>query len=252
MNLQEYRRKKLAQATMPAAPARTLCLTCLQPAHWCYCPQVKRFNPGISFAILLHPIELRRRLATGRMSFLCLQGSHLILGHDYSQNEIVNQLLADPAYFPVVLQPGPTSIAIDKLSEKDRNEFCPKQKKLLVFVVDGTWHTADKTMKLSKNLKLLPKISFTPPKPSIFRVRKQPKKDCYSSIEAIHQTIEVLGQSQGFDIRTRQHDHLLELFDSFITRQLQYIEDLKARTGTLNYRKRKTRSIKSCTPKIAL
>ena len=36
----------------------------MQPEFGCYCRHIKKFDPKIKFIILIHPIELKRRIAT--------------------------------------------------------------------------------------------------------------------------------------------------------------------------------------------
>ncbi len=235
MNVKQYILQKQARVR-EQLPFRSICRRCLQPQSWCYCEKIQTMDFGITFAILLHPLERRRRIASGRMAHLLLQNSYLIVGHEYSNDPVVNQLLEDPNHFPVILCMGEDSKNISQMSEADKKNICPREKRLLVFVVDGTWGTASKTIRLSHNLKNLPKISFIPSSPSRFRVRQQPQENCYSTIEAIHQTIELIGTSQGFDIHTRKHDHLLEVFDFFVLQQLKYVQHLKTSVG-LQYRK---------------
>ncbi len=237
MNLNQYiQQKQTRQLCQPLFKER--CMRCIQPVSWCFCAKVKPFDCGITFVILLHPLERRRRIASGRMAHLILKNSHIITGHNYSNDPNVNALLSNPEYFPVVLCLGENSKNLSSISEVEKQSLCPVGKKLLIFVVDGTWGTASKTVRLSENLKTLPRISFTPSHPSRFRVRQQPKKNCYSTIEAIHETIELLGTSQGFDVQTRLHDRLLQVFDSFVLQQVEYLQDVKKRLGGLQYRKR--------------
>jgi DTW domain-containing protein YfiP len=223
MDIERYRiQKQLLQ--LQEKKFRTLCLDCRQPDFNCYCRHIQSFDPAIKFAILMHPIEARRRIATGRMSHLCLKGSELIIGHDYSMDEQVNQLLDNPEFHPVILYPGRSSVNITHLPIEERAEIFPDGKKPLIFVVDGTWNTAKKMVRLSQNLNRLPQICFSPPGVSTFRVRKQPAPGCYSTIEAIHHTIELLGESQGFDLRTREHDKLIYAFDKLVEQQLEYVK----------------------------
>ncbi len=234
MNVQQYiERKKSLRKFEPKY--RQICRNCLQPKQWCYCNELQPFDCKMTFVILLHPLELRRRIASGRMSHLMLKNSHLILGHNYSDDVKVNQLLANPDYFPVILHLGENSINLSNLSEDQKVKLCPADKQILIFVVDGTWNTASKTVRLSRNLRSLPRISFTPTRPSAFRVRRQPKPKCYSTLEAIHQTIELLGTSQGFDLQSRKHDAMLHVFNSFVDQQATYVQQLKERIG-LQYR----------------
>lgn len=219
MNLENYReRKRLLEE---ASKTRNLCVTCMQPEFGCYCAHIQPFDPGIKFAILIHPMEFKRRIATGRMSHLSLKNSELITGQDYSSDKRVNDLLGNPEFQPMVLYPGRDSINLTEACEVLRAELI--QKKPLIFVIDGTWATARKTMHLSRNLKSLPKISFTPPGRSQFRVRKQPGVECYSTIEAIHHTIELLGPSCGFDLAKGEHDSLMRVFNGMVERQLECV-----------------------------
>lgn len=188
----------------------------MRPAGHCFCHQIQSFDPKIKFVILIHPIEHRRRIATGRMSHLCLQNSHFILGDDYTNDVRVNQIIDDPNHSCFILYPGADAL--------DLNHDCiPNsvgQKKIVIFVIDGTWRTAGQSIRFSKNLCKLPKVCFTPKKKSAFRVRKQPKPEFYSTVEAIHETIELLGPSVGFDVASRKHDNLLTVFNWMVDKQI--------------------------------
>ncbi|UXR65960.1 DTW domain-containing protein [Bdellovibrio bacteriovorus] len=226
---------------------RQHCPVCIQPQTGCYCQHIKPFDPCISFVILIHPIELRRRIATGRMSHLCLQHSYLISGQDYSSHEIVNQLINDPERHCVILYPGSDSLNLSLMPAGRRDGLAPLGKKLTVFVIDGTWATAKKMMRESQNLGSLPQICFSPEKPSAFRVRKQPSDFCYSTIEAIHQTIELLGDSRGFNTALRQHDNLLQVFDVLVERQLDYLKTSEEKNGAFNSRREGKRPAQTLT-----
>jgi len=231
MNLEQYLERK-RQLSEQEKRFRELCLACRQPGFGCFCAQLKSIDCPIEFVILIHSIEAKRRIATGRMAHLSLKNSFLVPGCDYSQHPLVNEILSDPSRECVMLYPGRGSIDIGK----SETSFRASAKKLTVFVVDGTWATARKMVRLSTNLHVLPRICFTPPAPSNFRVRKQPKAECYSTIEAIHHTIELLGESRGFSVADRSHDQLLQVFDWMVTRQLEFIETSRAQ-GPSRYRR---------------
>lgn len=240
MDLQGYR--ELRHKISEQAPTfRELCPTCLQPKFGCYCKHIRRFYPKIDFVILIHPIEVRRRIATGRMAYLILENSKLIPGQDYSQNDEVNRLIEDSERHCVILYPGMHSKNLSLLSQDDRLSLFPSSKTLTLFVIDGTWATARRTMHQSENLKVLPKICFSPQRPSTFRVRKQPNPICYSTIEAIHHTIELMGESQGFDTNKRAQDNLLEVFDKMVELQLEFIKISESKPGALRYRRNEKR-----------
>lgn len=236
MDLQSYRKQRhKIQEQTPVF--RELCHKCLQPQFSCYCKYIHRFYPEIDFIILIHPIEVRRRIATGRMAHLILENSKLIPGQNYSLNDEVNSLIKDRDRHCVILYPGLHSENLSVLSQEDRLTLFPPSKKLTLFVIDGTWATARRTMYQSENLKLLPKICFSPQNPSTFRVRKQPNAICYSTIEAIHHTIQLIGSSQGFDTNKGTQDNLLEVFNKMVELQLEFIKLSEAKPGALRYRR---------------
>ncbi len=205
---------------------REMCLDCRQPSFNCYCDHIEKINPKIKFVILTHPIEVRRRIATGRMSHLCLQNSELIVGHNFSKNLKVSEIIENPEYHSVILYPGRNATNI---STGENLPFTSSEKKLAIFVIDGTWNTARKMLHLSQNLKSLSQICFTPQRLSNFRVRKQPAPECVSTIEAIHQTIELIGPHVGFDSATREHDKLLKVFDRLVEQQLVFVQRANSR-----------------------
>ena len=236
MNVESYLRKR-QELSEQAPQYRKLCLTCRQPQFSCFCCFVQKFDPKIKFMILIHPIEFRRRIATGRMSHLCLKDSELIIGQNYSDNKSVNQVLQNPKNHCVILYPGQASVDLTQMSMESRLNLFPNNKQLVVFVIDGTWATARKMVFQSKNLFHLPRLCFTPPAPSNFRVRKQPAPECYSTIEAIHHTLKLLGPSQGFDLSTRHHDKLLFVFNKMVEKQLEFIDRSKELPRSTTYRR---------------
>jgi DTW domain-containing protein YfiP len=220
LDLETYRLKRQELDTNTKL-FRNLCLKCRQPDFGCFCTHVKRFDPLIKYMILIHPLEVKRRVATGRMSSLCLERSELLAGTDYSDHARVNAVIEDSSNHCVVLYPGTNSIDISELGTQRNTEFLPQGKQLVIFVIDGTWATAGKMLRKSKNLSQLPRIAFVPPGPSQFRIRKQPAVECYSTIEAIHHTIQLLGPTVGFTTSEKAHDNLIYVFNKMIERTLE-------------------------------
>lgn len=191
------------------------CLRCFHKQPSCYCRAIRAFRPGIRFVILIQYREARKHVATGRLAHLCLEGSELIEGYDYTHDPRVNEILADPKLFPMVLYPGAGAVNLSRLPVPERATLFPADREPVIFVVDGTWTTARKTMQRSANLRGLPQLCFDPPHPSRIRLRRQPKPYCFSTVEAIHHTLELMGTGTA-----RPHDHLLEIFDLMVERQI--------------------------------
>jgi DTW domain-containing protein YfiP len=169
----------------------------------------------MDFAVLTHPVEWKRRIATGRMAALALEGSHLLKGARFADARRLPALLEPPPSSPVLLYPGEGS---RDLTTTPRAELEAEGKRLLVVVLDGTWTTAGKTLRTCPALEALPRVAFDPPAPSRLAVRSQPREHCLSTLEAIHFVLEVIGTDED----RRQAGHLLELLEWMVDLELQF------------------------------
>jgi DTW domain-containing protein YfiP len=125
MNVETYKEIQRSRREEEMRRGRVLCPVCLQPPFGCYCASLRRFDPKIEFVVLIHPLEARRRIATGRMSHLCMRGSRLIRGEDFSDNAQVNAIARDPNRQAVVLYPGPRSLDLSALDRGARASLFP-------------------------------------------------------------------------------------------------------------------------------
>jgi len=149
------------------------------------------------------------------MAHLSLKNSLLIAGTEFDQSEKVNRLIADPANHCVVLYPGIHSKNISLAASTDLVEWFPQDKKLVIFVIDGTWPCAKRMILRSPNLLALPQICFTPNRQSEYQFRHQPHEHCLSTIEAVHHMIGILDPSP-------ECDSLMDLFRKMVRRQVGY------------------------------
>jgi DTW domain-containing protein YfiP len=149
------------------------------------------FESTPRFVILLHPREARHRLGTGRMAHRALGNSRLLEGVDFSRHPWVNQEIDNPANAPMLLFPGPDAVNLTKLEPAGRWALTAAPRTPLVFVPDATWNGVRKILRLSDNLRRLPKICFDPPAPSAYGFRREPRAEYLSTIEAIDQVIKL-------------------------------------------------------------
>ena len=122
---------------------------------------------------------------------MSLVDSEIIVGIDFTQNKRLNQLLSDSAYFPVVLYPDDEAFTAQSPQLKEVLEPVAggKKRKLLVIVVDATWFFAKKMLRLSPNVRNLPKLSFQQLYTSEFTFKRQPAEGCVSTIESCYHLI---------------------------------------------------------------
>jgi len=201
---------------------RAWCPRCRRPGVGCYCSLIEPFDSVPRFVILSQPREAKHRLGTGRMAHLVLANSLWFEGVDFSQHPQVNREIADPANAPMLLFPSRQAVNLTNLTSTERQQLAAARRGAVVFVLDGTWKSVRKMMRLSDNLQRLPTICFNPPKPSAYGFRREPRPECYSTIEAIHQVIELFSVPDIETAAARRHDRLLKPFHFMVTTQLAY------------------------------
>jgi len=170
----------------------------------------------------MHPKEARKvKLGTGRLTHLCLKNSEILSGVDFTEDERVNCMIRDPAFYPVILYPGENSTAISQFRFPDG---IPNKSKILVFVIDASWTLARKMLRLSTNLLALPKIHFRPQGPSRYVIKQQPHGSCLSTIESVYSLLEKLDKL-GIEECRGQHRSLLEILDKMCRHQVECTKD---------------------------
>jgi DTW domain-containing protein YfiP len=182
------------------------------------------------FVFLMHPHELKRvRANTGRLTHLCLADSEIQLGIAFDDHEAVQALIRDPANFPVLLYPGKGARDLSK-GELSAAEFAGRR--LVVFLLDATWHLARRMLRFSPSLQRLPRIMFSNAAPSRYVIKHQPEPGCLSTLEASHELLLALERA-GLD-RYPLPGQLLGLFQRMQDFQLRCAAESK-RLGILRH-----------------
>ncbi|MGZ3789462.1 MAG: tRNA-uridine aminocarboxypropyltransferase [Bacteriovorax sp.] len=195
------------------------CFKCFRLQKNCLCHLIKPFDSKTHFVLLMHPMEAKKeKMGTGRICLASLLNSQLITGIDFSDDCEVNALIKDPNNYCMVLYPGERSLNIstdDVSSLKELNG-----KRLVVFLIDGTWPCAKKMMRLSKNINTLPRISFTATHESLFLIKEQPAEYCLSTLESIHFFLSEC-ERRGLESLDKKQDNMLDVFKSMVDFQIK-------------------------------
>lgn len=196
---------------------RRTCFTCWWPESLCLCPRIKPFDTETCFVILMHPKEAKReKNGTGRICRATLRNSRIIVGVDFTGHPEVNALIDDPGNMCRVLYPGETSLNVSQDDLSPLTEGKRDGRRLVVFLVDGTWQCAKKMITRSLNVRALPRISFTATHESIFEIKQQPAAYCLSTLESIHHFL-CEADRRGLErLPGRPQDNLVEVFKSTI------------------------------------
>lgn len=220
------------------------CYKCDRLLKNCLCPLISPFHTDIRFVILMHPMEEKKeKMGTGKISNLSLLNSQIITGVDFSDDVLVNNILSDEFNYCSILYPGTNAINISSDDVDPILELKKIGKKHVVFLIDGTWPCAKKMMRLSKNLRTLPRLSFTATHTSIFEIKEQPADFCLSTLESIHFFIQECNR-RGIENTAGQEDQMINVFKAMINFQIKCSLDpeLSSYTrGTLGYSKKEDR-----------
>ena len=159
----------------PVEP-RIDCRRCGRPLIACYCKHVAPIPTRTRVVVLQHPRERRKAIGTARIAALCLPSSEILVGFDFEHDVRARALLANPDAPAVLLYPGPDA--------RDLRRDPPKGTVTLV-VLDGTWNQAKSLLRRNPWLLSLPRVAFEPDRPSEYRIRREPREDYVSTLEAM-------------------------------------------------------------------
>lgn len=149
----------------------------------CWCAHLPSIPTRTRVVILQHPRERHMPIGTGRMASLCLQGASLHHGVDFEGDAAVQALLADPERPAALLWPGEGAVDL---------AVSPPAGPITLVAVDGTWSQAKKVVRVNPSLRALPRYAFAPPAPSAYRIRREPRDDYVSTIEALAHVLTLL------------------------------------------------------------
>lgn len=200
---------------------RDLCLVCNRARATCFCKYAKPFATKTRFLILMHPKEFKRqRTGTGRITRLSLRNSELWVGEDFSHHERLNAALKDSSYEPLLLFPGETALNLSTaafpITQGDRSP--------LVIILDATWQSARKMLRLSQNLQSLRRISFAASGISRFVIKRQPNAAALSTIEAAYRILEIFDENR-VEALDGKHHGLMETLGAIVDFQLRCAAD---------------------------
>jgi DTW domain-containing protein YfiP len=196
------------RVSSPAAPAsRLMCAKCGRPLKLCLCAHVVEIATRTRVLILQHPRESTVPVGTARLAELGLVNLERHVGIEFANHAAVRAALANPLAPPILLFPGEGA--------KDLTRQAPTGPTTLV-VIDGSWSEAAKTLRRNPELARLPRYTLGAGPPSRYRIRREPREECLSTIEAIARALATL---EGDD---RLVADLMRPFEALVEQQLGF------------------------------
>lgn len=196
-------------APTPVIP-RQICYSCWRPSGHCLCAAVKPFKAHCNFLILQHPHERKKYYSTAKLVLKSIINSELARGIVFDTNALFAKRSIDKTY---LLYPSADALDCADLKLDDDST---------VIVIDGTWREARKIIYRNPELKKLPAISFKAAPRSQYKIRKQPKEYCLSTLESVGHLLKSSATAFGRSEMIEDYDSLFKLFSEMVDKQFSF------------------------------
>ena len=184
----------------------TRCYRCLRPQDLCYCHKLPSVPTATRVVILQHPHERTHPFGTARLAKLCMPNASVhvpVPGYTGSLAKEVD--VPDDA---AVLFPHAHADDLAEIPETDWPST--------LIAIDGTWSHAKRLYRENTWLHNRRHVRLTPAAPSNYRIRKEPKPEYISTIEAIVESLRIIEPENS------RIDELLRAFDFMIDQQIAH------------------------------
>jgi DTW domain-containing protein YfiP len=195
---------------------RATCAACLRAESACICRFVRPVASRVELLVLQHPLEVRNAKNSARLLHLCLPGSRLLVGEQFSPEEL-GAALHGEGRTPLLLYPEtPGEAALGLPAPPLINPAVLAQPELLRLVLlDATWRKSRKMLYVNPLLQGLPRLALSDLPPSAYRIRKAHAPDQLSSLEAAAYALSQLEK------RPELYKPLFAAFNAFVEQQSQ-------------------------------
>lgn len=191
----------------------TACATCEKPEELCMCAEIQPKPNRVFVLILQHPQEPDKVLGTAKLATQALENSKLKIGLSTPNlKKALGRDDIDPTRWGVLYLGS--GVKVDGVKEKPpagltvvtkNSEALPsyESKRILkdlqgIVVLDGTWSQAKALWWRNAWLLKLHRLVLNPTEASQYKeLRKEPRRECLSTIEAIAETLKYLGEEKS-------------------------------------------------------
>jgi len=177
------------------------CPRCEKPLDLCVCAAIEPVDNHISVLILRHPQEQDKQLGTARMASLQLKNSLLKTGLSWANLTKALGKTADPKRWGILYLGTKATHPLPKRVVNivtSKGAPVPDQDVILrglegIIVLDGNWSQAKALWWRNAWMLKCRRLVLEPPKPSLYgNLRKEPRRESVSTIEAIAYTLAAL------------------------------------------------------------
>ncbi len=197
----------------------------------CYCDGLPSVDTRTKLVILQHPHERTHPFGTARLARLCMPNASVHVPTPGFSGTLERRVEVPPD--AAVLFPHPDAVDLAQMPET----AWPST----LVVIDGTWSHAKRLYKENAWLRDLRHVRLHPDAPSNYRIRREPKPDYISTIEAIVAALRIV------EPENHRVDELLRAFDRLIDQQLAH----RSERRVSRFRSARPRERRAVDPRLA-
>ena len=199
------------------------CEKCQKLQQSCICAEVKPQKTRLHVLILQHPQEPDHELGSALLTHLTLPNSTLKIGLSWRNlSAVLGQKEVTPGEWAVLYlgsgvknEGGARPNPLQCVSQKGAPIPTPEGLRGII-VLDGSWSQAKTLWWRNAWLLKCRRIILTPQYKSLYKeLRKEPRRECLSTIESIAEVLELLGE------KTEVSLHLRSLFATLLDKHRQ-------------------------------
>jgi DTW domain-containing protein YfiP len=176
------------------------CSRCFKSPELCICSQITPLQNQIHVLILQHPQEPDQELGSARIAHLAMPNSTLKIGLSWANLSAALGKQVTPSRWGVLYLgsgiKGKPSSPVQFVSKQGTPIDPPPETLEGIVVLDGTWSQAKALWWRNAWLLKLRRMVLTPTHKSLYgELRKEPRRECLSTIETIAEALVGLGES---------------------------------------------------------
>lgn len=165
---------------------RSICSDCERPIKTCLCSEIVQLSCDYQLIILQDPKEAKHALSSAPILAKSIIGSRLIIGEQFDPIQILGKNWQQES---LLVFPSENSL---------NSEQAQQQKFKYIILLDGTWRKVSRLLHLNPWLNELTSISIRASSASKYTIRKSPRDDGLSTIEAAACILNDLHNSQNY------------------------------------------------------
>lgn len=200
---------------MASTTKRSYCPNCQRPQTTCLCDALVQLDCNYRLIILQDPGEAKHALSSAPILERSVRGAQLIVAETFDPEKLLGP---DWLNHSLLVFPGEQAISTQQASGQAFKNL---------ILLDGTWRKVTRMLHVNPWLQQLPCLAIDAQHASQYKIRKSPRADGLSTIEAAAYVLNELHGEQDFS-------PILKAFEKMIDLQ---IDAMGEATFNKNYKK---------------